>query len=353
MRARRLTIAHVASDSVLGAGTYQREILERAPEALAQVDPWIVDRATVRSLRSPQPGNRRLPLGAISNAPPAVRRAVGRSLYRSGAVVHRMSLELPPAPIDVVTLHDVVAWKFSDESPPVPAAIDELRKSAAIICVSTFSAEEAVETLGIDAPHVVHNGVDEAFLDAVPAPRATREALGISGPYIITTGGASERKNLAGLAAAWPRVRAARPYLQLVLTGPEHPRRSSLFAGLPGVRLTGLVGQALMPGLLAASEAVVVPSRYEGFGFPALEGMAVGVPVVAADSSSLPEVVGDGGLLVNPEARGIADGIIEATSDDPEVARMVARGRLRARQFSWERCLKGHASVWSAVGAGT
>lgn len=345
----RLTIARIASDTMLGTDVYQQQVLLRAPRTLPAPE-WQVSDTVVRSLRSPLAGTRRVPLAKLAQAPTSVRRLAGRVLYPRDAVVHRMNLELPPAPDrDVVTLHDVVAWKYPDESAPVAAAAEELRRAAAIICVSAFSAGEAVDLLGVDPPHVVHNGVDERFFDAAPVSPQTLRALGITSPFVLTTGGASERKNLAGLAEAWPSVHRARPDLTLVLTGPPHPRRTALFAGLPKVVLAGLVDAALVPGLIAAADAVVVPSLYEGFGFPALEGMAVGTTVVAAETSSLPEVVGDGGLLVAPDPRSLAEGIINATSGDPEVARLTARGRARADEFTWERSLRGHARVWAAV----
>lgn len=343
----RLTIARLASASMLGTDVYQQQVLQRATGALPG---WHIDDTVVRSLRSPLAGTHRLPVGKVSTAPAAARRLAGRALYPRDAVVHRMNLELPPAPgRDVVTLHDVVSWRFPDESAPVRAAAEELRRAAAIICVSAFSASEAVDLLGVDPPHVVHNGVDERFFDAAPADPETLRALGVHTPFVITTGGASERKNLAGLAQAWPMVKHARPDLTLVLTGPANPRRTALFSGLPGVVLAGMVDSELVPHLLAAAEAVVVPSLYEGFGFPALEGMAVGTPVVAANTSSLPEVVGDGGLLVAPDATSLAQGVIDATSDDPAVPAMAARGRARAAGFTWERSLQGHARVWDSV----
>ena len=345
----RLTIARIASDTMLGTDVYQQQIITRAPGVLPP-ETWTVDHTVVRSLRSPLAGTRRVPIGKLVSAPAALRRLAGRALYPRDSIVHRMSLELPPAPgRDVVTLHDVVAWKFPDEAAPAKAATEELRHASAIICVSAFSAGEAVDLLGVEPPHVVHNGVDERFFDAAPASSDVLAGLGVSGSFVLTTGGASERKNLAGLAEAWPIVHRARPDLTLVLTGPPHPRRTALFAGLPKVVLAGLVDAQLVPGLIAAADAVVVPSLYEGFGFPALEGMAVGTTVVAADTSSLPEVVGDGGLLVAPAPRSLAEGIIDATSGDPEVGRLAARGRARADEFTWEKSLRGHARVWAAV----
>ncbi len=348
----RLTIASVATDNPMGAEVYVEEVSRRAEAAMAEVagDSWRVRRLAVRSLRAATSGNRRLPMGWVTGATAEARRGVGRLLYFGDAVSHRMSLELPPSPhADVVTLHDVVAWKFEDESDPVPAAKEELRRAAAVICVSHFSAGEAAELLGIEEPHVVHNGVDDRFFDPRPAHREELGRLGVQCPYVLVTGGASQRKNLDGLAAAWSEVSRAKPGLTLVLAGPEHPRRTALFGGVASARLVGRVDAGVLPRLIAAAAAVVVPSRYEGFGLPALEGMAAGVPVVAAATSSLPEVVGDGGLLVEPTPRGLADGILHAVSGDDAIAAMAMRGRRRAQRFTWEASAIGHAEVWAEV----
>lgn len=347
----KLLLTNVATAVPMGAQVYQEQVASRASGALGP--DWTVDRMVVRSLRSSLPGTHRLPMGLLSTGSERVRRQIGRVMYPRDAVVHRMNLELPPAPhADVITLHDVVAWKFDDESAPVAAAAAEARRAAAVMCVSAFTASEAVDLLGIEDPYVVPNGVAERYFDAAPLSEEVLAGMGVAGRFVLTGGGASERKNLAGLAEAWPAVRQARPDLSLVLSGPEHPRRSALFAGLPGVHLVGNLDPALIPGLMAAAEAVVVPSRYEGFGLPALEAMAVGVPVVAARTSSLPEVVGDAGLLVEPDARGLAEGIVEATSGDAEVGVLVARGRVRAAEFTWQRSVAAHAAVWRSVASG-
>ena len=261
-----------------------------------------------------------------------------------------MNLELPPSPYaDVITLHDVVAWDFPDESAPVRAAAEEARRAAAVICVSAFTAEKAVDRLGVQDPDVVHNGVDEDFFDAEPASTDLLAGLGITGHFVIVTGGASRRKNLEGLAEAWPRIHSSRRDLSLVLTGPEHPRRTDLFAGMPGAHLLGRVPRPVVPRLMAAASAVVVPSLHEGFGLPALEGMAVGVPVVAARTTALPEVVGDGGVLVEPTPADLAEGVLWAVSGDRDVVAVARRGRTRADRFTWDRSAAGHAAVWARV----
>lgn len=342
----------------MGAQVYQEEIASRADGALAAAaaetppagGPWRVERTVVRSLRSPLAGTARLPLGYLSTAPARVRAVAGRTLYPRDAVVHRMDLTLPPAPDrEVLTIHDIVAWRFQDESAPVRAAAEEARRAAAVICVSRFSAQEAVELLGIDEPHVVYNGVDQQFFDADRVPSAYIASLGVRGPYALHAGGASRRKNLAALADAWPAIRSARPELTLVLSGPENAERTRLFAHLPGTLLVGRVPAASVPSLVAGASVVVVPSLYEGFGLPALEAMAARTPVVAAATSSLPEVVGHAGILVDPTPASIAEGVVWATSGDPQIALMVEAARLRAAEFTWERSALEHARIWRSV----
>ena len=344
----RLVIASSAAGTPMGAQVYEEAVAMRAQQTLGS--DWQVGRLVARSLRSDLPGTHRLPISRLGRAPGFARRVLGHALYPRDAVVHRMGLELPPAAHrDVITLHDVIAWKFADESAPVAAAADEARRAAAVICVSDFTAQEAVDLLGIEGPVVVPNGVDDRFFDAAPLDVAARTRLLIEGEFVLASGGTSARKNLAGLAGAWRLVAEARPDLALVMSGPEHPTRNALFRDLPRVRMVGRLDDALVPGLMAAATVLVVPSLYEGFGLPALEGLAVRTPVVAADTSSLPEVLGDAGTLVPPTPAGLAEGILYAASGHADVAAAVERGAARARGFTWERCVESHADVWRRV----
>ena len=287
----------------------------------------------------------------ISSASVSARRRAGRLIYPRGALTHRMKVGLPPSPYgDVLTLHDVTPWTHPDELAAPRFAAEEIRLADAVVTVSEFSASEIQQRFGISA-HVIPNGIDARMLTASPLPQRLLANLGLDRRYVLTAGGASVRKNLEGLTLAWNQVESQYPDTALALAGADDPRRSKLFAGLPRVVFLGRVDDDVLPGVFASAAAVVVPSFYEGFGIPALEGMAVAVPVVASDRSSLPEVVGDGGILVNPSPQGLAEGIEFALSGSSEVAAIARRGRDRAAQFTWDRAAIRHAQLWARLGA--
>lgn len=341
----RLGIATLAVDQPMGQQVYEQELLQRAPDELGQE--WTVDHLEVRTLRSPLAGTARLPSRLLADTSPLARRAAGRMLYRGLDVVHRMDLRLPPAPThEVLTVHDVVGWRFPDEATPPRDAASTARRAAVVICPSQFSAEEVATVLGVDEPVAIHNGVHAQYFDATPLAEEVRLDLGVRTPFVLHAGGCTERKNLAGLAAAWPLVHRARPDTMLVLIGPSDPRRDRLFGPLAGAVRLGRVDFDTALGLTAAAAAVVVPSTYEGFGLPALEAMAAGVPVVASARSSLPEVCGTAGYLVEPDADGLTEGLLAALQGGAETSAKIASGRIRARSFTWEASAAAHARWW-------
>jgi glycosyltransferase involved in cell wall biosynthesis len=223
------------------------------------------------------------------------------------------------------------------------------RRAALVITPSAFSREEVVALLGVPAERiaVVPGGVDARFSPgADPAPARAAHGLG-DRPYVLTVASRTARKNLAVLDLAANRL-AARG-VELVAAGGDRPQFRSDGAAA-GVRALGHVDDALLPGLYAGAAAFVLPSLYEGFGLTALEALAAGVPVVAADRGALPEVCGDAAQLVDPtDAEAIA-AALERALDDPAPWR--AAGPPRAAPLTWDATARAvDARLHAMIGA--
>jgi glycosyltransferase involved in cell wall biosynthesis len=201
---------------------------------------------------------------------------------------------------------------------------------------------------------VVYPGIDPEFRPGEPADiAATREELGAPEGYLLFVGTLEPRKNVGALIDAWEILRAENPrILPLVLAGPEGwgserlARRIQALAPL-GVQSLGRVERSRLVRLFQAARVFVYPSLYEGFGFPAAEALACGVPVVASSSSSLPEVVGDAGLLVDPGDAGALAVKIASILDNPErEAELRALGPAQAARFRWDRAAREMEEVF-------
>ena len=177
---------------------------------------------------------------------------------------------------------------------------------------------------------------------------AVRTAYALPERYLLFVGTLQPRKNIARLAQAFAMylARSGDPDLSLVLAGQRGWRfapERDLWSHLPKtaherVRLLGYVADSDVAALYSGALAFVFPSLYEGFGFPVLEAMQCGTPVLCADTSSLPEVAGDAALLVNPlDVAQIADGIQRLMTDAALRCALIARGRAHAATFTWRR----------------
>jgi glycosyltransferase involved in cell wall biosynthesis len=212
------------------------------------------------------------------------------------------------------------------------------RRAVHLVTVSQFSRHELIDLLHADPEKitVIPGGVDHRFRpDADPDP--ARAALALDRPYVLTVASRTARKNLAALAPAAARLRAEG--IEVVAAGGARPQFREEGGGgvADGVRFLGHVPDEHLPGLYAGARAFVLPSLYEGFGLPALEAMASGVPVVVARRGGLVEVVGDAGVLVDPtDSEGIADALAGLLGDEREAARLAAAGIERARGFTWD-----------------
>jgi len=307
---------------------------------------WEFDDLRLASLRSGTAGSRRYPAKMAARAPYPVAAIVGQLAYRSSHLVHRFDLRLPPARHEVVTVHDLPPLRFDDEGTLPPFAAPSARAAAAVICPSEFAAAEMRELLDVSRVRVIPYGLSNEFTHPLPADRSILEGFDIRRPFVIHAAGATKRKNLAALASGWREVAASVPDVDLCLLGPPDDRRTSLFADLPHVRLVGRVDSTAVARLMAAAQAVVVPSIYEGFGLPALEGMASGVPVVAARAGALPEVCAGAAELVEPTGDAIAAGLITVLTDSERRTELRDAGRARAALFSWEKAAAAHLDLY-------
>lgn len=283
-------------------------------------------------------------------------------------VVHGTNFVVPPTRDAgrVVTVHDVTMLRFPElcdaSTLRFPALIKRaVADGAWVHTPSAFVAAEVIDAFGVPPERVraVHSGVPPL---SEPGPSANGAAVGLPGwpagarRYVLAVGTAEPRKDLPGLVAAFDAVAGDRPDLALVLAGGDGWGGAALQHAVAGAHFasrivrTGWVTDAVRSGLLRGAAVLVYPSRYEGFGFPPLEAMAAGTPVVATRVGALPEVIGEGAALVPAgDVAALAEGIA-AILDSPERAdALVASGRLRAAEFSWERCASGLAALYRDV----
>jgi len=269
----------------------------------------------------------------------------------------------------VATLHDALPVKYPQWcNPRLRRAKNWLQKKAArkadhVIALSHFAVQELVECFGVDERHisVVPCGVGQHWLEACPpaAVAATLAAHGLRPGYFLFVGTLQPRKNIERLLDAYlalpSRVRAQR---QLVIVGAPGWRCTGLLARLRAARQHGYrvhwldsVGcDKVLRHLYAGAGVFVFPSLYEGFGLPLLEAFASGVPVVASNSSALPEVTLGAALEVDPLNTGaIGDAMLSLATDGALRARCIAAGRARAAQLSWHSTAVQTAAVYRAV----
>ncbi len=165
------------------------------------------------------------------------------------------------------------------------------------------------------------------------------QRLGAQSAYVLYVGSFAARKNLQLLLRAWDRVRVEMPNLQLVLAGRPSGRNDTSLedARRKGILvLDGRKSVEEMKALYAGGAMLVFPSRYEGFGLPVLEAMTCGCPVIAARATSVPEIIGDAGILVDPDDHDeLASRILELMRAPEQQRRMKEAGLLRARRFDW------------------
>jgi len=261
---------------------------------------------------------------------------------------HRLPRYLSKSMARVVTIHDLV-WKYAGETMrPLGRMVESylmpeaIAKADRIIAVSSATGQ-AVEAEFPEARGKVRVVLSGVTPMAAPLDRVSLLALGIDRPYFLFVGTLEPRKNLTRLLDAYASLpEAIRVANQLVIVGGKgwggvninqllQARGLEQYAVVPGY-----VSDAQLSSLYAHARFLALPALYEGFGLPLVEAMAHGVPVLTSNTSSLPEVAGDAGLLVDPlDVGAIAVGIQRLLGDDAYHAELAARARPNAARFSW------------------
>lgn len=280
-------------------------------------------------------------------------------------ILHYPSFNMPVVNFkpSVVTIHDLIYYLNPAACPSRAAYIYARvmfkivsRAARKIITDSEYSKNDIIAHLGVDTAKVtaIPNGVGEMFKPEKDGKRRSevREKYGIKGEYIFYAGSHQPRKNLVRLIEAYSRLKNAHG-CALVLTGKVEERRADVYASVERFGVKGrvqFIGEAEeddLPVLYSMARVFVFPSLFEGFGLPPLEAFACGCPVVSSNVTSLPEVVGDAGIMVDPTDTGAIAGAIDRVLGSETLrSEMREKGFTRAALFSWAACAEKTLAVY-------
>ena len=286
----------------------------------------------------------------------------GIDLYHIPNTMPLFSRKLPT----VVTIHDLVELRMKKygllrTAYRYIANLIAAHLSDHVITVSQNSKHDIAQLLRIPESKltVVHNGVSDRFhpLDRKTCKDYLASRYSITGEFILAPGGLSKNKNIPRLLAAMRLLEETGRPESLVILGDKEDREFRYIDAAirhskleKSVIFPGFVPNEELPTFYNAAALVVYPTLYEGFGFPILEAMACGTPVVASNSSCIPEIAGRAALLFNPTSPGdIADSVELVLTNDALRANLSTLGRERARQFTWEKAARETARVFRDV----
>ncbi len=273
----------------------------------------------------------------------------------------------------IVTIHDCIHLVFpqylSNRFAHASARAlfwTAVHRASRILTVSEASKQDILRFFQIpdEKVTVIYNAIAEHFFEAPPSDQIAmvRERYQLGGRFVMYAGNVKPHKNLDRLIEAFALLRqdTKDDDLRLLISGSEISRYATLRRAVHRynlhrhVRFLGYQSEKTLGALYRLADVFVFPSLYEGFGLPPLEAMASGTPVVVSNVSSLPEVVGDAGVLVNPyDAESIADGIRRVLDDGALSQDLSTRGLARARSFSWPTSVKRIRDIYHEVATET
>ncbi len=344
------------TDQVFGTSKYNSEIFSR------------IRGVHINRIEYPHAGTSRLIDGALKRT---IYPMIVKHRVRDSAIKHITNqdlafllcfIDLHPS---IVTCYDLIPvayynnhllyWKMN---------LQGLRKADHIITISEFSKEEIIRLTGYsgDKISVIYPGVDTAcFYPKRDRSIVSQYAITDNDYVIMYLGSEEPRKNISLILKAIYHLKKTMPRVKLLKVGGAQMGgdRQAVLKLIKDLHLerevifTGQVAETDLPKYYNAADLFVFPSYYEGFGLPPLEAMACGCPVIVADRTSLPEVVGDAGLLIDPDdEQAFADAMARLQSDREKRQTLISRGLEQALKFSWVTSAQQTMDVYERVMSG-
>src|SRR5579864_8023767 len=298
---------------------------------------------------------------------PAAARAIKADLLH----VPYFAPPLMPRIPTVVTIQDIIPLRLPAYLPAgkIKMYMDLVARAAhratMVITISQHARQDIIDVLHIppERIRVIYQAVGEEYQPVTNQEqiKAARERYGLGERYIFYIGGLDQRKNVPQLVRAFAHLQAqiGDPHLQLFISGNPDKQKGPLFPdprpvaadlGMSGQIIYRFVEEEDKPAIYSGASLFVFPSIYEGFGLPPLEAMSCGTPVVCSNRTSLPEVVGDAAITVDPDdTHALVEAMQRVLTDEALQADLRARSLERAKQFSWRRTAQNTLAVYEEV----